>query len=229
MDFYHIAGSVNSALVLVSLLGVFSQLRKIWGRKRSGVGEATELLSLNQFFVSFIAYFAFFVYGYSIEPLNHYMVWTRLIAAILVVLILYEIALARRQSRETYTFCVAMVLLAMGLLGLWFAENIIDEGKVIGTTIMLAVSILLAQGYWFQIRLIVKSGRTGAVDLRMSQFIFLMDVSTIVFAFAIGLTQSWPMLCIAVVSLITKVIIMYLFYWVKVSPVAYERRGNKVA
>ncbi|WP_245921878.1 hypothetical protein [Bowmanella denitrificans] len=58
----------------------------------------------------------------------------------------------------------------------------------------------------------------------MSQFILLMDISTIAFALSMGFADGWPLLLLACVSAVTKLAIMYLFYWVRVSPVALARR-----
>jgi hypothetical protein len=84
--------------------------------------------------------------------------------------------------------------------------------------------LLLAQGYAHQISLIWRSGHTGAVAIRMSQFILLMDISTIALAINIGADNSWPLLLLACTSAITKLIIMYLFRWVRVSEQAKIRR-----
>ena len=85
MNAYDIFGSINTFFIFVSLYGISSQVRTIWLRKVERTkGGATELLSLNQFNVSYLAYFSFFIYGYSIEPFNHYIVWPRFIAAALV-------------------------------------------------------------------------------------------------------------------------------------------------
>lgn len=108
-------------------------------------------------------------------------------------------------------------------------ETIIDQGKYISTTIIVLVTILIAQGYYHQIKLIINSGSTGAVDLKMSQFIFMMDISTIAFALSMGLNIGWPLLVLAITSGITKVIIMFLFKWVKISPTAKKRRNVVVA
>ena len=89
---YALAGSLNSLFIVVSLYGLWSQLQKIWQRKhdaRVGAGQTTDILSLNQFSVSFLAYCAFFVYGYSITPFNHYIVWPRLLASLIALAILY--------------------------------------------------------------------------------------------------------------------------------------------
>jgi hypothetical protein len=95
----------------------------------------------------------------------------------------------------------------------------------VSTVIILAITLLIIHGYYHQTILILKSGATGAINLKMSQFIFLMDISTIAFALSMGLETGWPLMVLAITSGITKVIIMYLFKWVKVSPVALKRQS----
>lgn len=231
MDFYDIAGTVNTVFIFVSLYGVFSQLRTIQRRKANSDYSVrpTELLSLNQLTVSYLAYLSFFVYGYSIAPFNHYIVWPRLIASLLVLQIIMEILLDRKSAKSAISFAVAAISLILAFVGLFFGQTISDEGKLISTTIILVVSVLIAQGYFHQIRLIYKSGSTGAVDLKMSQFIFMMDISTIVFALSMGLAEGWPLLMLAVTSGVTKLIIMYLFRWVDKSPLAAKRRSTELS
>lgn len=224
MDLYNIFGTLNTLFIIVSLIGVFSQLRTIWHRKHLQESAPTELLSLNQFTVSYLAYLSFFIYGYSIEPFNHYIVWPRLIASVLVALILYEIWLDRQNKWSNRSVSLSFVTLFIAVIGLLFGESIMDEGKLISTSIILVVTLLIAQGYFHQIRLIISSGKTGAVDLKMSQFILLMDISTIAFALSMGLTLGWPLMVLAITSAITKLVIMYLFHWVKVSETAKQRR-----
>jgi len=231
LNLYDIAGTVNTAFISVSLYGVFSQLRKIWRRKdnRDNSVRPTELLSLNQFTVSYLAYLSFFIYGYSIEPFNHYIVWPRLIASVLVLQIIMEILLDRKSAGAKVSFSIAASSLIVAFVGLFFGETISDTGKFISTSIILIVSVLIAQAYLHQIRLIFKSGHTGAVDLKMSQFIFMMDLSTIVFALSMGFAEGWPLLVLAVTSAVTKLIIMYLFRWVATSPLAATRRSDELS
>lgn len=225
MSVYDFFGSVNTFFIFISLLGVLSQLRTIWRRKREEInGGATELLSINQFTVSYLAYLSFFIYGYSIEPFNHYIVWPRLIASLLVGIILYEVWVDRRTKASFYVLIIALFSLFFGVMGLFYGATFIDEGRYMSTIIILVISLLIAQGYYYQIQLIVKSGSTGAVDLRMSQFIFMMDISTITFALSMGIETGWPLMVLAITSGITKVIIMYLFKWVNISPLALQRR-----
>lgn len=223
---YDFFGSINTVFIFISLFGIFSQVKTIWIRKEQIEFQSrpTELLSLNQFTVSYLAYLSFFIYGYSIEPFNDYIVWPRLIATLLVGIILFEIWLDRRNTASCYMVIFALLSLILALAGLFFGESVLDQGRKISTAIILVISILIAQGYYHQIRLIIKSGKTGAIDLKMSQFILLMDISTMAFALSMGIANGWPLMVLAVTSAVTKIVIIYLFYWVKNSKVAYQRR-----
>ena len=223
-----IAGGLNSLLIIASLWGIWSQVKKVWHRKQEGEGSATAILSLNQFSVSYLAYWSFFVYGYSIKPFNHFIVWPRLIAAVLVMLLLYEIWRDRRSVSARIVFSFASLMLLLGLIGLGLTmltgPLLVDQGRVIAQVLIVTITILLAQAYAHQIRLIVESGSTGAVSIRMSQFIFAMDLSSIFLGLMLGLKDGWPLLLLASVSAVTKLVMMYLFYWVRVSVAAGERR-----
>lgn len=224
---YALAGSLNSLFIVVSLLGLWSQLQKIWQRKHDaglGAGKTTDMLSVNQFSVSFLAYCAFFVYGYSITPFNHYIVWPRLIASLIALAILYEIARDRRSRASRNALLACTLLLAAGVAGLAFGPNFTDDKRVISQSLIVAVSVLLAQGYAHQIGLIWRCGKTGAVSLKMSQFILAMDISSIFFACVMGLSTGWPLLLLAGVSATTKLIMMWLFRWEKTSPAARIKR-----
>ncbi|ABV86979.1 hypothetical protein [Shewanella pealeana] len=231
MNLYSTLGFLNTIFILISLIGVFSQLQKIWKRKKDleTKDNSSELLSLNQFSVSFLAYFSFFIYGYSIEPFNHYIVWPRLIASLLVGLILFEIWQDRKNKSSTACLSVAIAIFILGSLGLSFGNIYTDESKLISSSLIVVVTLLIAQGYYHQIMLIARSGQTGAVDLRMSQFILMMDISTIAFALSMGLSDGWPLFVLATVSGITKLNIMFLFRWVRLSKTAQQRRNAYLA
>lgn len=217
---YNIFGTINTLFIFVSLYGVFLQLNKIWQRKKNHTLGATNILSVNQFTMSFLAYFSFFIYGYSIEPFNHFIVWPRLIASMLVLVILYEIFNDRRSTQSLVSITIASTCLLLGFSGLFFMESISIHSKNMSTIMIVVITFLLAQGYAHQISMIIKSGKTGAIDIRMSQFILMMDISTIAFSLTIGLNNGWPLFLLATVSAITKLIIMYLFRWVRVSEIA---------
>ena len=220
---YNIFGTINTLFIFVSLYGVYLQLSKLWLRKANGKEKVTDVLSQNQFTMSFLAYFSFFVYGYSIDIFNHYIVWPRLIASILVILILVEMWKDRKSKASVTSLVLVSVCFTLGIIGLALNESFADHSKQVSTILIMIITLLLAQGYTHQIKLIISSGKTGAIDIRMSQFILMMDISTIAFAMTMGLSQGWPLIVLATVSAITKLIIMYLFHWARVSPVAKNR------
>lgn len=222
--FVTIAGLINSGLVIVSLLGLFAQFNTIRQRKKRPELETTELLSLNQSVVSFFAYLAFFIYGYSITPFNHYLVWPRLAASILTLAIIYEIWLERRSKRSSSLFLFAGSAFLISIIMPFFGFEANDDSKQISTVLIVVLTLFLAQGYAHQIGLIIKTGKTGAIDIRLSQSILIKDISTIVFAIAMGPLEHWPLMFLACTSGLTKLIIMYLFYWVRTSSAARDKR-----
>ncbi|MCX7290948.1 hypothetical protein [Janthinobacterium sp.] len=150
---YAFAGSLNSVFIVVSLFGLWSQLQKIWQRKRDASlahGKTTDILSINQFTVSFLAYCAFFVYGYSITPFNHYIVWPRLAASLIALAILYEIDCDRRSRTSRNALLACALLLCAGVAGLAFGPTFSDEKRVSSQSLIVAVTVLLAQGYAHQ-------------------------------------------------------------------------------
>lgn len=221
---YDFFGVINTFFIFVSVYGVYLQLNKIWLRKEKGEEKVTDILSQNQFTMSFFAYFSFFIYGYSVDTFNHYIVWPRLIAAMLVLQILLELYKDRKSTVSTACLFAAVLLFTLGILGLGFIEQFSAYGKQVSTIFIVIITLLLAQGYIHQIKLIITSGKTGAIDIRMSQFILLMDISTILFAMTMGLKQGWPLMLLATVSAITKLVIMYLFRWVKLRKNARKYR-----
>ena len=146
---------------------------------------------------------------------------------ILFYLILFEMLKDRHQKRVKLVFVSVLVALLIGIAGLILGPKIIDESNFISKVIILTVSVTLAQGYWHKISLIIKSGKTGAVNIRMNQFILAMDFSTLFLAYTMGFSDSWPMVVLATVSGVTKLMIMYLFRWVRLSPIAASRRTLK--
>ena len=231
--FYNFWGVINTLLIFVSVYGIFLQLKKIRQRQAQchAPGEVTAVLSIKQFVVSFLAYLSFYIYGYCIAPFNHYIVWPRLIAASLVLMILYYIWHDRRNRASRLALLASTLTYLLAMAGFFAAfmfkdMSFHDQGRSISTALILVITVFLAYGYYGQIKLIYLSGATGAVELKMSQSILLMDISTIAFALSMGLLNGWPLLLLATVSGVTKVIIIYLFRWVKTSDTARQHRQN---
>ena len=226
---YHVTGFINSVIFLLTIGGLWAQLRIVWQRghdQRQGrlTEGTTAVLSLNQFVSSYLAFFSFFLYGACLERFNHYLVWTRLAASLLTLMVLWEIMRARREwiSKLSFTLCSVLLFLLPGVL-LWNAGAAV-WCRSISQAMIVAATVVLAQGYLHQILLIRHSGRTGAVSIRMHQFFLLKDISTVVFALAMGLRTGWPLLLLSSVSGLTKLGTLWQFRWARVSPQAQDRR-----
>ncbi len=232
---YHITGLISSAIFLLTIGGLWSQLRLVWQRQRS-VTEGTEdserptaVLSVNQFVSSYLAFFSFFLYGACLERFNHYLVWPRLAASLLTLAVLFEIVRDRRDRVATLSFAVCAVLLVGAPLGLFTISGAAEWGRTVSQTLIVIVTVILAQGYLHQVLMIRQTGRTGGVSARLHQFFFWKDISTIAFALAMGTSTGWPLMLLSTVSAATKVVTLWHFRWVRLSPVARQRRETSPA
>lgn len=232
---YHLTGLVSAVIFLLTLWGLGSQLRLIGIRRAaqsSRLGSPgqltleapTAVLSLNQFFSSYLAFYSFLLYGACQPRFNHYLVWPRLAAAVMTLWILFHIWLDRRDARARAVLLGSVALLgaapvaavASHRAGAWAASLV--QWQVV------VITLILVQGYSHQVVLIRRSGSTGAVSLRMHQGFLLKDLSTIGFAVAMGLREGWPVLFLSAASAMTKIITIWHFHWVRVSSVAAARR-----
>jgi uncharacterized protein with PQ loop repeat len=228
---YHITGLISAAIFLLTVGGLWTQLRFIFERKERFAGgrlieRPTAILSLNQFVSSFLAFFAFFLYGCCLQRFNHYLVWPRLAAALLTLAVLYELMRDRRDTRSAISFSVCLGLIVVAPAFLLFNPAAAVSGRLLSEVLIVIVTVILAQGYLHQVVLIRKTGLTGAVALRMHQFFLLKDISTLVFALTMGIAAGWPLLLLSTVSAITKLITIWHFRWVRLSPIARERRNT---
>lgn len=249
---YHVTGWISVFFFTLCLFGIASQLREIQRRKaifqlelenrgddqpRDGsthqldieFQRPTAILSLNQFFASFLAFYAFLVLGVCSTPLNHYLIWTRLVATFLVMTILYEIRHDRRDALSTAAFSGSVLLMiaasALPMLG----DNLAVEGRWLSSSLALFAAGVFAQGLIHQIIQVRAFGRTGAVSLRMHQLTTCKDASTIAFGLAMSLDTGWPLLVVGLVGVSTKSVLMWHFRWVRNSPLAAERRAQMAA
>ena len=232
-ELYHITGLFSSAIFLLTIGGLWAQLGFVWRRKQSAAdGETherpTAVLSVNQFVSSFLAFFSFFLYGACMEPFNHYLVWPRLAAALLTLAVLFEIVRDRRDRVAQVAFAVCFTLQVGAPLGLVTIPGAAEWGRTVSQTLIVIVTVILAQGYLHQVLMIRQTGRTGGVSARLHQFFFWKDISTIAFALSMGTSTGWPLMLLSTVSAATKLVTLWHFRWVRLSPVALQRRDTTV-
>ncbi len=223
---YHLIGIVSSAIFLLCLAGVGTQLTEIVRRRRAGGarGSATRVISLNQLASSLMAFLAVLIYGFCLERFDHYLVWTRLAAVVVVLAILVEIARDRgdAESRAVAIGCGAA--LAAALAAMATALPVDAGARATAQWLVVGSSALVVQGFARQIVAIRRSGDTGAIALRMHQFTFAKDVMTMLFGAALGIEAGWPLVLTNGVCAAAKLGVMWHFRWVRTSPLAIARR-----
>jgi hypothetical protein len=229
---YHLAGAINAVLFVLSLAGVAAQLARIWQRRSQradpSLDRPTAVLSLNYFSVSFLAYYAFFLYGYCIRPFNHYLVWPRLAGCLLLIAVLAEIARDRADRVATIAFAVALAFVAAGIAFLAFSPPVVLEARALPQGLSVVAAALIAQSLIHQIRLIRVSGHPGAVSRTLHLFTGTKDASTVAFGFAMGISTGWPLVLMGGSSAALKALLLYQFRWASRSPVAAVRRAERV-
>lgn len=231
---YHITGLISSAIFLLTIGGLWGQLGFVWQRKQSAAEDETqerptEVLSVNQFVSSFLAFFSFFLYGACLERFNHYLVWSRLAASLLTLAVLFEIMRDRHNRVAKFAFAACAALLVGAPLALVTIPGAADRSRTVSQSLIVIVTVILAQGYLHQVLMIRQTGRTGGVSARLHQFFFWKDISTIAFAVSMGTSTGWPLMLLSTVSAVTKLITLWHFRWVRLSPIASQRRDATLA
>ena len=239
VQYYQITGWIVVICFSLSLLGIAEQLRQICERRRRMMAihesersvehRPTDVLSLNQFFASFLAFYSFLVYGLCLDPFNHFLVWTRLPAVILAVLILREIQIDRRDRSSTAVWRISLLMIAASLGLLVSDAKVSSEARWIASGLAVFAAGVFAQGLLHQVLRIRQTGRTGAISLRMHQLTTLKDASTVAFSFAIPDGNGWPLLLVGLVGMATKLALMWQFRWARRSSIAAARRDQSVA
>ncbi len=230
---YHLSGLISSFFYGLTLIGLVTQLRFIWRRKQQPSelrlpGESpTASISLNFCLMAFLSFYLLFLYGFSLERFNHYLVWPRLCAMAISLLIITEIFRDRRDIFSRTALGFAVLSTVVGLSGLIFFRETAREYAYVSQFLIVIISIAMGQGNLHQLLLIYKRGITGGVSLRAHQLTFLKDLGSVAFGFAMGLESGWPLILLCGTNGVAKVLIMYSFYWVRTSPEALARRSQR--
>ena len=229
---YHLLGVIVAITFMITVIGLWLQLdlvikrKKLFNHHQLKKERPTDILSLNQIGSTFFACYAFYLYGISLVPINHYLAWPRLMALILLLLLLFQVLLDRKSLVSKIMFFCAVILFLLGGLLFLIKADVVYFSKGFSQILIVVSTLVLAQGYLHQILLIRKTGRTGAVSIRFHQCLFLTAISTVAFGFEIGYKDGWPLIMLASVSAILKVITIWHFRWVRVSLKAKSLRED---
>lgn len=199
---HHLLGLLTSAVFLLNWYGLASQWYLIEKRKSKHL-VATQSLSPNQFASSFIAFYSIFIFGVALEEFNHYLVWTRLVALLLLLPILFRIQQERKSVITRGIFVCAVGLLLCGLVAMNFRpfSTLINIGS---DTLMVVVAFVLLQGAFHQWRILKRNRNLGALSFSLFRSIIAKDICTLAFALTIPFNQAWPLVLVSGTSIFAR-------------------------
>lgn len=172
-------------------------------------------MSLNRFFASFFGFYAMLVYGMSLGQFNHYLVWPRVIAVVLLTWILFEMRQDRRSRATVNTFALIVILDLVAIVLPFTPFRVEVHDLWVSHLILLSALTVFIQGASHQVWVIRKTRATGALSFPMHALFAVKDIASLGFAISMGLKDGWPVLVFHLGSLIFQCIIMYHFHWVK--------------
>ena len=184
---------------------------------------ATSSLSLNRFSTSFLAFFAMFLYGLTLEHFNHYLVWPRTLALVLILGILYEIQHDNGDKLSRTIFRMGVIAVVLSFVLAFTKYRIVVHSTGLSQILVMGVTLLFVQGALHQILKIRRCGSVGGLSLGMHQLFLLKDLSTLIFGFSLGLSLGWPVILLHGMSLIMMSVTIWHFRFVRLSPVAIEK------
>lgn len=193
---YDLAGIFSSCLFILSLSGLWIQWRAVWRRSREGArerGEVSRSLSLTHLSGSFFAFYGSLLYGIFTSRFNHYLVWTRLVACLLVFGILFLVFLDRRERLLRLAVSITGATLVTLPLLISEGRGFLEVGRSVASVVLFLGTIYLLHGFMVQIRIIKKSSIVGAVSKRSHQFLAIKDLGNVLFTLAMGMRDGLPL------------------------------------
>ena len=219
---YNAVGMLSSLMFLGCLFGLVKQYRRINARKSdvqsSEAGYATRSLSVNSFFSSFVAFYAFFLYSIMLQEIDYYLFVTRLLAASMTLVVLYEIFRDRKPLSQRLPFLSGVLLMAVAILCIGVREDMLFIGRSASIFLAVGATLIMLQGGIQQIRTIREEKSTGALSLSMNVIFAMKDLSNIAFGLVIGFADGWPLIMTGTVSALTKAVVLLQFYLFREKP-----------
>lgn len=223
---YNSVGMLSSLMFLGCLFGLVKQYKRIGKRKaeNQAKGFATQSLSVNSFFSSFVAFYAFFLYSIMLQEIDYYLFVTRLLAASMTLVVLYEIFKDRAALSQRLPFISGMLLMIIAVLCIGVREDMLFIGRSASIFLAVGATLIMLQGGIQQIRKIRQEQTTGALSLSMNVIFCMKDLSNVAFGLVLGLEDGWPLIMTGSVSALTKCAVILQFYLYRNTESAAETR-----
>jgi uncharacterized protein with PQ loop repeat len=200
-------------MFLGCLFGLVKQYKQINNRKSQSreKGFATQSLSVNGFFSSFIGFYAFFVYSIMLDPVDYYLFATRFLAAAMTMSILYAIFIDRAQRSQRAPFIAALVAMLVAFICLQWRDDLLGVGRSVASILTLIATVVMVQGGISQIRKINKEKSTGALSKSMNVIFMCKDLSNVAFGLVLDFSDGYPLILLGSCSAMIKAYVLYQF------------------
>ena len=132
---YIITGTISSFFFVGCLFGLYEQIKKIRMRRKlyinnqKNIGYATQSMSVNGFFSSFIAFYAFFIYSMTLDSINFFIFFIRFFACLATSYILFEIYRDNNMFRKKIPFFISISVMILSIFILYFRKETMAIGK----------------------------------------------------------------------------------------------------
>lgn len=213
MNTYLFWGTISSLFFLSAVPAIGHQLWKIQVRKRQRARgelhvEATQSISVNQIFSSYCGVYSFFLFGIVLDSPDVFLTIPRFVALILLYWVVLEIYRERRDraSRWALSVCSVSALLPVALV--LFGIRATSQSKALAQGLVLAATVLMAQGCIAQYLMLKRVRHRGAVSLPMHLTLYAKDFSGLMFGVELGV-QAWSVMLMHGSNLMMRLPVLY--------------------
>jgi hypothetical protein len=184
-------------------------------KKRRARGElheaATQSISPNQIFSSFCGVYGFFLFGIVSDPPDLFLTIPRFVAAVLIYLVVLEIYRERRDRPSTYAMRGCTLLSVIPVALILTGVRTTTASRSLSEFVVIAATLLMAQGCIAQYRALRLSGQRGGVSFPMHAMLYAKDFTGLMFGMQLG-WSAWSIILMHLSNLVMRLPLMYR-YW----------------
>ena len=213
MNWYLFWGSLSSLFFLLAVPAIGHQLWLIYERKRRRARDelheaATQSISINQIFSSFCGVYSFFLFGIVLDPPDLFLTIPRFVAAVLIYLVVLEIYRERRDRPSTYAMWGCTLLTGIPVALILTGVRTSAASRSLSQAVVIAATLLMAQGCIAQYRSLRLSGQRGGVSFPMHATLYAKDFTGLMFGMQLG-WSAWAIILMHLSNLVMRLPLMY--------------------
>jgi len=197
--FLNLSGIVHSLLFLTVILSSVLQIKLILKRLRSpkvSRGDATSGLHRGYFLASLTGFILLMSYGFVTEELNYYLIVTRAIALVILIVKFFLLWLDTRNTEDTGLFALSLIattaVFTFILVG-DLREFLLNYKEVLKASIFVH-GFFVCLAIYLQGEKVRSLRNLGGLSMGAQVLSLFKDVSSVVFAIAMGSADGFPML-----------------------------------